>query len=290
MVAGVRRIDGQQGHIAQVCAPTQLGRLGRLGFRFCGFAKAHGDAVGMDGDQRGGARLVLAADHLQHPAALGAIALGRRADLGQHQVAVAHLVALGMGQDQAFLGLAVHRLDPHLAAALADHPQHLVRALAQALDHPRQDLAGLQFLKANQHPVAQARRRPGLGVAVGRQARQGRILAALDQPHEQIAVGVLLDHIGHAHGGQGAGLGEALAPAFAQRTVFLHRFENMAQGATLVAFQAELQRQIADIRLAAFAQHAHERLAVRQTLRLAVICAWRLVAGRAGQGKLRVSP
>ncbi len=49
----------------------------------------------------------------------------------------------------------VDRLDPDLAARLADHAQHAVGALAQALDQPGLDLAALERVEVHQHPVAQ---------------------------------------------------------------------------------------------------------------------------------------
>ena len=56
-------------------------------------------------------------------------------------------------------------------ARLAHHAQDAVGALAQPLDQPRLDLAGLQRLEAHQQPVAEARRAGGLLAAVGREAR-----------------------------------------------------------------------------------------------------------------------
>ena len=53
----------------------------------------------MDGDQGGGAGLILPADDLQHLAALGAVAaLGIAADLGQHQIAVAQVRGFMLGE------------------------------------------------------------------------------------------------------------------------------------------------------------------------------------------------
>src|SRR5204863_8272139 len=51
VVAGVHRVDGDQGDVAQVLAARGRRRLGRLGFRVRACGEAHGDAVGVDGDQ-----------------------------------------------------------------------------------------------------------------------------------------------------------------------------------------------------------------------------------------------
>ena len=103
VVARVGGVDGDEGDVAQVLAAGQGRRLGRRGFGLGGGGEAGGDAVGMDGDQRGGARLVLAADDLQELAALGTIAGLGGGGLGQHQIAVAQFLGLRVGEQQAVL-------------------------------------------------------------------------------------------------------------------------------------------------------------------------------------------
>ena len=135
-------------------------------FRLGGLGEAGRDAVGPDGDDRGGAGRVLAADHLQDLAALGPIALVGGAGLGQHQVAVAQLGRGRFMDEQAVLGATVHRLDAHLSARLADHPQHLLSPQAHALDQPGLGLAVFSAFEPHQQPVAQARRGAGRGLVL----------------------------------------------------------------------------------------------------------------------------
>ena len=268
VIAGVGRVDGDERQVAQVLAPLQRRVLGgfRLGLGLGG--EAHRDAVGVDGDERRRPRLILAADALQQLAALGAVALAARLqlDLGQDQIAVLQVARLVRVEDQAVLGLAINRLDPDLAMALADHAQDAVGALAQLLDQPRLGLAALQPLEADQAAVADARRAGDGLVAVGRQPDQRQILAALDQLHIEIAVIVALDHVGDAHGREGPGLGEAAPAALAQRALGLEALEHLAQRAAVGALQPEGLGDISLLRLARVAQEADQGLAVREPL------------------------
>ncbi len=117
VVAGVDRVDGDERQVAQVVAALQRRRLGGLGLGLGVLGEAGRDAVGVDGDQRGGARIVLAADHLQQLAALGAVAGGVAVRPGPAPGRRrCRSSAASLGQQQAVLGLAVDRLDPHLAA------------------------------------------------------------------------------------------------------------------------------------------------------------------------------
>ncbi len=267
VVAGVGRVDGDQRHGAQVGAAGQGGRLGGLGFGLGAGREAGGDAMLVDGDQRGGARLVLAADHLQHLAAARTIAAIGSADGGQHQVAILQVMRLGLGQAQAFLGLAVHRLDANFTARLAHHAQDLVGALAQALDQLGFDGPILQGLEPHQQPVAQAWRPAGLGlVRAGGQAHGGDVVAALGQAHIEVAVCVAFGHVGHAHGREVAGAGHALAPAPHQGALGLQGADHLAQGSPLGALQPEGQGHIPAVGLAALAQEGQQGVAVGQPL------------------------
>jgi hypothetical protein len=121
----------------------------------------------VDGDHRGGARFVLAPDHLQQPALLGAVAFAGGAHLGQDQIAVAQAGGVRPGQHQPVTALAIDRLDPGLAAALAHDAEQAMRALPKALDQPGLGLAAFQALEAHQQPVAHARRAGGGLAAIG---------------------------------------------------------------------------------------------------------------------------
>ena len=75
MVARIGGVDGDEGDFAQVFAPLQRRQFLILGLTLDGLGEAGRDAVGVDGDQGGGAGIVLLADMLQDLAALGAIAM-----------------------------------------------------------------------------------------------------------------------------------------------------------------------------------------------------------------------
>ena len=88
MVARIGGVDGDEGHVAQVLAALQGRQFLILGLALDGLGEAGRDAVGVDGDQGGGAGIVFLADMFQDLAALGAIALVALFDGGQHQIAV----------------------------------------------------------------------------------------------------------------------------------------------------------------------------------------------------------
>ena len=217
VIAGVLRVDGDQRDVAHVLAPAQGRRLGLFRLGFGGGREAHRNAVGVDGDQRGGARLILAAHDLQKLAVLwpkaAAVALYR----GQYQIAVLHVLA--GRQQQAVFRAPIHRLDPDLATHLADHAQNAVRALTQPLDQLGLKLAGFQLVEPHQQSVAHARR-AGSGFLAGGQCHDRRFLA-LDQFHQQFAVGVLAHHVDDADLGKGSSLGEPAPAALAQRALGL---------------------------------------------------------------------
>ena len=89
MVARIGGVDGDEGNLAQVLTPLQRRQFLILGLTLHRLGEAGRDAVGMNGDQGGGAGIVLLADMLQNLAALGTIAVVALFDGGQHQIAVA---------------------------------------------------------------------------------------------------------------------------------------------------------------------------------------------------------
>ena len=226
VVAGVGGSMVTSGSVAQVGAAGEGRRLGRFRLGFGVGRKAGRDAVGVDGDQRGGARLVLAADHLQHLAALGAIAaLGVAADLGQHQVAVRQVRAPrprgSAGCPSSARSTGSTRTS---RARLAHHAEDAVGALAEPLDQPRLDLAGPSSVSKR---TSSRSPRPGAPAAAslrsGARRTSGAPSSALVGPHEEVAVGVALDHVGDAHRRQAAGaaaLGPAIAPIADARLSF----------------------------------------------------------------------
>ena len=260
VIAGVGRVDGDEGDFAQVLAPLQRRQGLVLGLALHGFGEAGRHAVRMDGQQGGGAGIVLAADGLQNLAALGAVAVIALFDGGQHQVAVAQILGLNLGHHQHVLGPAVHRLDPRLARRLADDAQHAVGRRIQPLDQARLP-AVLAVLELDQQAVAHARSR-GVGLSIGHQQRARRIRRGVDQPDVQFAVGVPLDHVGHADRRQGAGFGEALAAALAELALGLKLADHLAQGASVAALQAEVAGDVGLLGRSRLTQEGDQRVLV----------------------------
>jgi hypothetical protein len=125
------------------------------------------------------------------------------------------------------------------ARRLAHHAQHAAGPGAvQALDQPCLPVL-TRSGELDQQPVADTGGGAAVGLAVGHQHRPRRILAALGQLDVELAVGVAIDHVGHAHRRQVAGLDEAAAAAPAELTLVLKFLEHLAQHAALDALQAE---------------------------------------------------
>ena len=95
VVAGVRRVDGDEGDVAQVLAARKAGLARRVGFRLRRLGKARRDAVGVDGDQGGGAGIILAPHPLQDLAPVQAEAPRAGGQPRHHQVAVAKVRRAG---------------------------------------------------------------------------------------------------------------------------------------------------------------------------------------------------
>ncbi len=219
--------------------------------------------MGVDGDQGGRPRIVLAPDHLEHPARLGAIAVvRRRLHLGQHKVALGHLLGVGRRQHQAFLGAPVDGLDPRFAPALAHDAKDPVGALAQLLDHPGLELAGLQLLEAHQQAVAEPGSAP-TGLLTGRgQPHRWRVLAGQLQLHEEVAVGIALDHIGDADRRQPPGLGEALAAPAAEDALGLQLLQHQPYRPPVGSLEPEVACDGRDVGLALLADETSQGFAV----------------------------
>ncbi|MNI36929.1 hypothetical protein D3C73_909970 [compost metagenome] len=115
MIARVGGVDGDEGDVAQVLASLQRRHVLVLGLALDGLGEAGRHAVGVDGDDGGGARIILAADALQDLAALGAVAVLALFDGRQHQVAVAQIRRLGGRDQQDVLGALVDGFDAGFA-------------------------------------------------------------------------------------------------------------------------------------------------------------------------------
>jgi len=263
VVARIGGVDGDEGHLAQVLAALQRRQGLILGLALDGLGEAGRHPVGVDGDQGGGAGIILLADMFQDLAALGAEPLLALFDGGQDQVAVTQVAGLCLGHQQHVLGPAIDRLDAGLARGLADHAQDTVGPGVQPLDQSGLP-AVVPALELDQQAVAQA----GGGAwfaLVGHQQGTRRVGAGFDQTDIQFAVAVALDHIGHAHGGQGAGFGKALAAAFAQLSFFFKLADHFAQGPAVAALQAEVTGDIGLLGRSGLAQEGEEGVFVRQT-------------------------
>ncbi len=258
MVARVSRVDGDEGDVAQVFAPLQRRDVLFFGLALHGLGEAGRHAVGVDGDDGGRARVVLAPDL----AALGPVAMLALLDGGQHQVAVAQVRRLGGGHQQHILGAFVDRLNPRLAPALADDAQHAVGSDVQPLDQARLPAVDAPA-ELDQQAVAHAGRRAAT-LAIGHQDRARRILAALDQLDVELAVGVAIHDIDHPDRGQGAGFGKALAAALAQAALGLQLLQHVAQVPTLGAFQAEGAGDVGLFGFSGLAQEGHQGFFVGQ--------------------------
>ncbi|MNV27722.1 hypothetical protein D3C71_1188800 [compost metagenome] len=219
--------------------------------------------MGVDGDDGGGAGIILAADGLENLAALGPVAVIALFDRSQHQVAVAQVARQGVGDEQHVLGALVDRLDASLARRLADHAQDAVGPGVQPLDQPGFPALG-PARELDQQTVAHARR-GRLALAVREQQGARRVLAALDQFDVELAVGVAIHDIGHAHGGQGAGFRKALAAALAEGAFGLQRLQHFAQLAAFDPLQSEGAGDVGLLGLAGFAQEGDQGISVGQT-------------------------
>ena len=264
VIAGVGGVNGDQRQVAQVLAALQRRKLLILGLLLDSLGEAHRDVVGGDGDQGGGAGVALMADLLEDLAALGPIALVALFDRGQHEVAVAQALGLGVRDDQNVFRLAVGGLDPDLLIGSADHAQHLVGAGVELLDQPGFP-AVLSAGEFDQDAVAHARGGTGLAAVVGDQQGARGVGRSLDQTDIEFAVEVALDHIGDADRGHGADLGEALAAALAQLAGLFEFADHFAQGAALAALQAEMARDIGFLGCSGFAEEGDQRFFVGES-------------------------
>ncbi|MNQ98048.1 hypothetical protein D3C85_1137220 [compost metagenome] len=262
MVARIGRVDGDEGNLAQVLAALQRRQGLVLGLALHLFREAGRQAVGVDGDDGGGAGIILATDGLQDLAAFRSVAMVALFDRGQNQIAVAQFARHGVGDQQHILGALIDRLDAGLARRFADHAQDAVGPGVQPLDQ-----AGLPALGAarelDQQTVAHARR-GRLALAVRQQQGARRVVAALDQFDVELAVGVAIHDIGHAHGGQGAGFGKALAAALAEDAFGLQRLQHFAQLAAFDSLQSEDSGDVGLFGLAGFAQEGDQGVFVGQ--------------------------
>ena len=156
----------------------------------------------VDRNQRGGPGVILAPHHLHKRAGAGPVGpIGGAAEPRQNQIAVLQVPRAGVNEQNPVFRTPINRLQPDFASRFTDDAQNALSAPAESLDQPRQAFAILQDLKSHQKPIAQTRRpRRGL-VGPWRETELWRGGRRLDQPNPKLAIGVLLDHIGYAYGG-----------------------------------------------------------------------------------------
>ncbi len=136
MIAGVGRVDGDQRDLGEVFALGGRGlALARLFQR--GFGKLGRDAMGVQRDQAGRARVADLADHLLHDGELGPMsARGFRHHL--HQVAILGLAHILAFDQEVILVAAIDAFDPSAMAGRREQADHrLVLALVDQLDDAR---------------------------------------------------------------------------------------------------------------------------------------------------------
>src|SRR5690606_29428554 len=117
VVARVLGVDGDQRHVAQIGAAFQRRRLGGARLRLFLFAVAGMDAVRVHGQDRGGARIALAADDLLDqaaPGAMGALA-AFDGEFDEDEIAVLGVADMLLFDQDVVARLAVGGLDPAAA-------------------------------------------------------------------------------------------------------------------------------------------------------------------------------
>ncbi len=170
MVAGVERVDGDEGEVGEVFAALGVGLLGGLSLGQHVLREAVGNAVGMDRDQAGHLLGLGIAEPLDHAGGLHAHARGAR-QLEADQLAVQGIVGAAARHRPFFELLAVDRIE-HAGATgqRAEDAEHGPPGARQALDGA--GLIGIVGIGAErrdpgQHAIADARDRAGVALALG---------------------------------------------------------------------------------------------------------------------------
>ncbi len=275
VILGVGRVDRDERQVAPVLVMGALPeRVDFFRLRQRLGPEQIGDVMGAQRDQADRLFALDGAETFAHPGAPRAEP--RLAEeIDADEIAVARLAPVFLGDDEIAAGLLlVDGLQPS-GAVLLD-PQHAEQTMArfrQQLDDPSGELrivgAGVAVgLGAGQRAVADAGQRlagPGSARRVDQYARRRAefVLVPLDRRRDQLAVGVAPDDVDQRHGGQGAGLGEALA-ALLYRAVRREFAQEPLQLDLVGALDAEGARDLALADLAGLAGLAHRLFFARQ--------------------------
>ena len=239
----------------------------------------------MDGDEGGGAGVVLPAHALQDFAPVQAELAAARDQPGQDEVAVAQVVRKDPLDEDLVLGSPVHRIYPDLPRGLPDHAQHPVHGGSQPLDHPRFSLAGLGPLEPDEQAIAKAWR-AGCGlVRVWRQPDCSGVIP-LHQADHQFTISVPLDDLDHADWRQFAGQGKAPAASAPEIAAVLEVPQHVPERDPVCALQPEGPSDVGTVGLSGLPDEGQKGRTVRQALRRAGAGSGGAVRtfGRAGSG------
>ena len=220
VILGVRRIDGDEGHLPPVFAALESGGLRCVGFLLC-LASEHGrDAVRMDGDQAHRPLAFERAEPLDHAAGRQAQTRGARG-LDRDQIAILRVGGRTCGNGQLLAEhLLVDRFQaPAAVLGLAENSQHAVLRMIDDLDDAAavtNSIVLLGLLDAQQDAIAEAGGFAGPRFArhVDADFRRGpvRFLVPFVRGGDEIAVAVARGNVGQHGRGQGAGMVQLLAP------------------------------------------------------------------------------
>src|SRR5262245_36780942 len=136
MVAGIRRVDGNEWNMPQVLAALEVGFFGSFGLGECSLGERVGNAVGMDRDQAGHLLRGGIAEPFDDARGLHAIAAACKLEADQ----LAALGISGVPPDHGpfFELLAVDRVDDARAAGKrTKYSEHPLDRAREPLDGPR---------------------------------------------------------------------------------------------------------------------------------------------------------
>ena len=201
MIAGIRRVDGDQRQGAQILAPLHRGRQGRIGGGDDGIGEMVGNAVLVDGNQAhgaGGGRVAQPGDDFgfrqtQSPLWPGLFSLD--------QLAVFRPTRRTRGHNPLMRLAFVNRQNPPALGPGAENADNPLWVCANAADQTGlEPIGGLG--QSGQKPVACTHRRIGrFGQELNH--RRGGIAVPFHRNGKQIAVRIGRQKLQHRHRGQG---------------------------------------------------------------------------------------
>ena len=292
-VAGVHRVESDEGQMPQILAAFQVGLFRRVSLAQHRFREGIGNAVGMNGDEARRPLILRIAEPVSD-AGIGAAEAGRSAELEADKLAVLGVIG-GVSRDAPlFQLLAVDGIDDTVAAwEGAEDAELAPRGAGKPLDRPRLVRSigvGAKRRDARQNAIADAGGRPLVLLTLDNKdaRRWAMLLEPVGGPGDELAVGIALDDLEHGHGRQHARALE-LAAGAGDQSVVGHVAQQLFQSDAVAAFDAEGARDLALAGLHAGAlQKVQESLAWKEACPLFGIWerswSWpRLFLARAGQ-------